>query len=523
MIKNHTDNLFALIKSLTKSEKRQFKIYAGRLGVNTDSKFISLFNTLDKISCYNEAVIYSSTTITKRQLANVKRHLYKQILKSLRLNPLQNNVRLQIREQQDNASILYHKGLYNQSLKVLAKAKELALQQEEKNLAYEIVEFEKVIESQYITRSMKSRAQNLVQQAEELSAANTIASQLSNLSLQLYSKFLKTGYVKTRVEAQNIEHFFEKMLPVYDIDELGFRERMWLYKANLWYGFLQQDFLRCYKYAVRWVDLFFKEPAMISVHPSFFLKGNHYLMECLYMLGRKEKLEESLQQLAFTVGQPYFPINDNTTTLSFLYLHLHKINVCFIDGSFERGIELIPGIEASLVKYGNRIDHHHQMIFNYKFASLYFGIENYSQAIIYLDLIIADNSLSMQEDLLCFARILNLMAHYEAGIDEHLETDLKRVYKFLIKMNAMHKVQQELVVFIRELGSIYPQDLNRAFIKLHGRLKKYENHPYERRAFLYLDIISWLESKIENRPVGAVVRAKYKRKNTAVFKTLQNE
>ena len=39
-----------------------------------------------------------------------------------------------------SASILYHKGLYKQSLKILDKSKEVALQHEEKNLAYEIVE-----------------------------------------------------------------------------------------------------------------------------------------------------------------------------------------------------------------------------------------------------------------------------------------------------------------------------------------------------------------------------------------------
>ena len=40
-----------------------------------------------------------------------------------------------------------------------------------------------------------------------------------------------------------------------------------------------------------------------------------------------------------------------------------------------------------------------------------------------------------------------------------------------------------------------------------------KNHPYERRAFLYLDIISWLESKIENKPVGEVIRQKYLESN----------
>ena len=53
--KDQKDNLFSLVKSLTKSEKRQFKLYVGRLGVNSDSKFLNLFNLLDKAkSTYNE-------------------------------------------------------------------------------------------------------------------------------------------------------------------------------------------------------------------------------------------------------------------------------------------------------------------------------------------------------------------------------------------------------------------------------------------------------------------------------------
>jgi len=43
---------------------------------------------------------------------------------------------------------------------------------------------------------------------------------------------------------------------------------------------------------------------------------------------------------------------------------------------------------------------------------------------------------------------------------------------------------------------------------LHTELKKYEDHPYEKRAFLYLDIISWLESHLENKPVAEIIRKK---------------
>ena len=51
------DNLFVLIKSLTKSEKRQFKLYVGRMESNEDSKFLKLFNQLDKMNIYKEDVI----------------------------------------------------------------------------------------------------------------------------------------------------------------------------------------------------------------------------------------------------------------------------------------------------------------------------------------------------------------------------------------------------------------------------------------------------------------------------------
>jgi hypothetical protein len=64
-------------------------------------------------------------------------------------------------------------------------------------MAYEIVEFEKLIESQYITRSIQGRADELVIQAKGIKLQKYYLSKLSNLSLQLYGIMLKTGYVKS--------------------------------------------------------------------------------------------------------------------------------------------------------------------------------------------------------------------------------------------------------------------------------------------------------------------------------------
>ena len=242
MTKEPKDNLFVLVKSLSKSEKRQFKLYVGRLGVNDDSKFLLLFNAMDKMTEYNEQVILKKDIVKKQQLSNLKAHLYKQILISLRLNPLHQNIRVQIREQLDFATILYHKGLYKQSLKILDKAKNLAINYEEKIIAYEILELEKIIESQYITRSISNRADELTIQAKELNSQNILSSKLSNLSLQLYGLFLKTGYVKNDDEFLRVTKYFNHRLPKYDIKQLGFREKLWLYQSYLWYSFLIQDF-----------------------------------------------------------------------------------------------------------------------------------------------------------------------------------------------------------------------------------------------------------------------------------------
>ena len=71
------------------------------------------------------------TNIKKQQLSNSKAHLYRQILVSLKLNPMHQNAKMQVREQLDFATILYNKGLHKQSLKVLDKAKGIALTNED--------------------------------------------------------------------------------------------------------------------------------------------------------------------------------------------------------------------------------------------------------------------------------------------------------------------------------------------------------------------------------------------------------
>ncbi len=324
------DMLFSLVKSLSKSEKRQFKLYAGRLGGNSEKNFMTLFTVLDKMDVFDEKTILQKTKIKKQQLSNSKAHLYRQILVSLRLNPIHQNNKTQIREMLDFATILYNKGLHKQSLKLLEKAKSTALANEENNLAYEIVELEKTIESQYITRSLNTRADDLVVQAKDLSNRTVIMSRLSNLSLQLYSLLLKNGYVKTNEDFIKVQQFFADNLPEYNYELLGIKEKLFLYKAYLWYSFITQDFLSCYKYSKKWVDLFLHNPFMKKTNPVFYLKGMNYLLESLYFIQHLSKFDTALNFLESEIEEQQFLFNDNTESLAFIYLYSHKLNLFFL-------------------------------------------------------------------------------------------------------------------------------------------------------------------------------------------------
>ena len=172
-----TDTVFQLVKSLEKSEKRNFKLYVKRNSADSNLKVIQLFDAMDRMEAYDEAILLKKNQrITKQQLSNLKAHLYKSILSSLRLIKQEDNITIQLHEQMDFARILYNKGLYLQTLKVLEKMKELAKQFEQITYLQQILFFEKKIEALYITRSMQDRADQLTDES------NTVDKKLSDIS-----------------------------------------------------------------------------------------------------------------------------------------------------------------------------------------------------------------------------------------------------------------------------------------------------------------------------------------------------
>jgi hypothetical protein len=79
-------------------------------------------------------------------------------------------------------------------------------------------------------------------------------------------------------------------------------------------------------------------------------------------------------------------------------------------------------------------------------------------------------------------------------------------------MENLSKVEDEMFAFLRRSFHVGAHALTPEFEKLLVKLKKYEGNPLESRAFAYLDVISWLESKINKVNVQDVIREKYARR-----------
>ena len=61
---SQSDQLFKLVKSLSKAEKRNFTLYARRVQDSNDLKFLQLFDLVDKMDVFDEGIVFKTVSYT---------------------------------------------------------------------------------------------------------------------------------------------------------------------------------------------------------------------------------------------------------------------------------------------------------------------------------------------------------------------------------------------------------------------------------------------------------------------------
>ena len=142
-----SDHLHQLIKSLSKAEKRYFKIYSKRHTIGDKNNYLLLFDAIEKQTDYNEDAVlkkFKNEAFINR-FSITKTRLYDHVLKSLDAFHSNSSVNAQLKRQIHYAEILYKKSLYKQSSKQLKSAKKIAYKYEKHTTLLEIFMWEKLL------------------------------------------------------------------------------------------------------------------------------------------------------------------------------------------------------------------------------------------------------------------------------------------------------------------------------------------------------------------------------------------
>jgi hypothetical protein len=506
---SQSDQVFRLVKSLSKSEKRNFTVYSSRIQETESLLYIKLFELLDKQKVLNEReILRKMGGISSTQYSNLKRHLYTQILTSLRHIYKEKKANIKIREYIDFAYILYGKGLYMSALKLLDKAKKHAKKNYNEFSALTIVEIEKMIQSRHITRTDTASIESLVEQSSTLALSASNIARLSNLMVLLHRYYIRRGHVRNLVEEEDLKIFFMDNMPKIDYDLLGVMERVYYYQCYVWYYYILNDFESCANYALDWVHLFESNSELQDRDVDLYLRGFHYVLTSAFNNKDVDIYIKYLDKLSAVRKEKYPVFNDNSKITSFLYVHNGRLNKHFLKGTYEEGIKGIPKTLSRMKRYAANLDEHKIMILHFKIAWMYLGNDMPNKANDYLIKIINLQDKALRKDMQIYARLMHLMVHYDSNSIEILGY-LVDVYESYVQgTEDINAIQSETFKMFKALNHAPILERKQILAKYITIISELAEEKYTKRALLYLDILTWLQSRYKGIPMSAVALKK---------------
>ena len=121
--------------------------------------------------------------------------------------------------------------------------------------------------------------------------------------------------------------------------------------------------------------------------------------------------------------------------------------------------------------------------------------------------VLNDNEQNLRQDIYNFARILNLVIHYELENYDFIEYIIKSLSRYLSKQERKQDMEFLFVRTIRKLAKNPTQmEKNQLFESMKKQMKVLLEDKHERVVLEYFDLFSWVESKINRTTYAEEVR-----------------
>lgn len=424
--------IFDLIKSLTKSEKRyirlNFSIHKG------DKNYLKLFDAIEKQDEYNEEQIkkdFSKELFIKR-LPVAKAYLYSNLLKVLRQYHASSSAEVEIKEMIHDVEILFNKGLFTQANKILLRAKKIANQYEKSLLLIDIAKWESRLMGLlvYLSKKVTDYSNVIVEEQRNIEKLQKNIA-FKKMSFEISDVVKRVGISNTR----ELKEEFAKM----DISILGvkpvnadFDTMMYYYHTLGNYYRVLGDYKNFYLNMRALLDLYEANPIQIEEYPYSMLGVlNNYI----YAVNLLNKYDEALtylkriKNISFSSRIKYLLIYETVLRIeSTIYARQERYSdviKLIVDNEKELGELEADKIELNLFR----------IYFNTAWS--YFNLKKYGLAIKYVNKILNDKNVKNNIDFRLQAELLNLILHYEMGNLDLMESLIKSQY-FLIKKKYKH-------------------------------------------------------------------------------------
>lgn len=491
------DLVFKLIKSLTKAEKRHFRLFVTRTKSGEEALFLQLFDQLDRAREYDEKAVRSAVPagMTPSQLANLKRHLYRQILTSLRLISTDKHIDIEIREQIDFARILYSKGHYMESLHTLERIKNVAEAHHQDVLHLEILEFQKLIEARHVTRSrqVKNKMDRLLQESAQRSLITNLAGEKANLNIQIHGYYIDHGFAVSDTEKQQLQTAWRQMLPEPSTRRFmdTFFEKVNTYQANMWYRYILLDLAKARDHAQEWVTLFDLYPAMKIKDPDLYLRSQYYLLTMLFLNDDPESYRYYFDNLEAYLREQTPSFHPNSKYVAAVYHGLCRLNGYILLQDWQGGYAAGLAVKQELQAYEDLIDAHRVMLVEYKLAAFAFACGDYRQALAHLEPLLHHQERILQYSMDVNARFMELMCLFSLKEWDFMEARLSSLARSMGKHLHISRLQKRLYALLRELQRSPLRPMAQVMALFVADFQSEETTPLDRYFLKYLNLDVW--------------------------------
>ena len=410
MPKSATDELYSLIKSLSKAEKAYFKKNAIAKNPGKRPIYIELFDAIDKQQEYDERKIAKQVKeILPGRFSDLKNFLYNLLLRYL--EQFHDSNHAQLLSKLHRVEILYEKGLYKQCQKLLAKAGQLALKSENHLMILQIIHWGKRIHiaefnTAYLKQSVKTleREKQLLSQYQNLCEYEQIDSDItlmirrakSTLRLKKMKEF--EGVVKNRLMTNE-----SKALSVNA--KIAYHRIYSIYYYSR--GLMDKYEGECETV----IKLLESTAGLTNEMQGFYARSVYNLLVAQVKKGNTGEMSGNLEKIKRLKAQ-----TDEVKLWQFTAINF-ELSVLFSRREFDKVMVLAAEAETKFRLLRDKINYDVAAVFNYQLARIFVLNGQYSKALSYLNRILnaSKTETEFPEDIYCFSHLLRIIIHFELG------------------------------------------------------------------------------------------------------------